>query len=93
MRSTSSASTASTGRSSTCRRFSGGLVGVSTLAVAVGRRETVEEVAEPFPWCATVPSRHGLRGRVATAAAWRHLDLDPPPAPTLPTGDATLFEE
>ena len=32
-----------------CRRFGGGPVGVSTLAVAVGEeRETVEEVAEPF---------------------------------------------
>ncbi len=76
-----------------CRRFGGGPVGVSTLAVAVGEeRETVEEVAEPFlvrnGFLARTP-----RGRVATAAAWRHLDLDPPPAPTLPTGDATLFEE
>src|SRR5688572_10428741 len=32
-----------------CRRFGGGPVGLSTLAVAVGEeRETVEEVAEPF---------------------------------------------
>ena len=32
-----------------CRRFGGGPVGISTLAVAVGEeRETVEEVAEPF---------------------------------------------
>jgi Holliday junction DNA helicase RuvB len=61
-----------------CRRFGGGPVGVSTLAVAVGEeRETVEEVAEPFL------VRQGLlartpRGRVATASAWTHLGLAPP---------------
>ena len=32
-----------------CRRFGGGPVGLSTLAISVGEeRETVEEVAEPF---------------------------------------------
>ncbi|RAJ35897.1 Holliday junction DNA helicase subunit RuvB [Kitasatospora sp. SolWspMP-SS2h] len=61
--------------------FGGGPVGLSTLAVAVGEEsETVEEVAEPFL------VREGLlartpRGRIATAAAWRHLGLTPPPAP------------
>ncbi len=60
--------------------FGGGPVGLSTLAVAVGEEsETVEEVAEPFL------VREGLlartpRGRVATPAAWRHLELTPPPA-------------
>ncbi|ONK15706.1 Holliday junction branch migration DNA helicase RuvB [Streptomyces sp. MP131-18] len=60
--------------------FGGGPVGLSTLSVAVGEeRETVEEVAEPFL------VREGLlartpRGRVATPAAWRHLDMEPPPA-------------
>ena len=58
--------------------FSGGPVGLSTLAVAVGEeRETVEEVAEPFL------VREGLlartpRGRVATPATWAHLGLTPP---------------
>jgi len=69
-----------------CRRFGGGPVGVSTLAVAVGEeRETVEEVAEPFL------VRRGLlartpRGRVATPAGWAHLGLAAPagnPDPTL----------
>ncbi|GGS77634.1 Holliday junction ATP-dependent DNA helicase RuvB [Planobispora rosea] len=61
------------------RRFGGGPVGLSTLAVAVGEEpETVEVVAEPFL------VRQGLlartpRGRVATAAAWIHLGLTPPP--------------
>jgi len=71
-----------------CRRFGGGPVGLSTLAVAVGEeRETVEEVAEPFlvrqGFLARTP-----RGRVATAAAWQHLGLTPP-TPQEPT----LFEE
>jgi Holliday junction DNA helicase RuvB len=80
-----------------CRRFGGGPVGVSTLAVAVGEeRETVEEVAEPFL------VRQGLlartpRGRVATAAAWDHLGLAAPegagPAgASAATGDATLLD-
>lgn len=61
-----------------CRRFGGGPVGVSTLAVAVGEeRETVEEVAEPFlvrcGFLARTP-----RGRVATPAAWAHLGLEVP---------------
>nr|WP_083973747.1 Holliday junction branch migration DNA helicase RuvB [Herbidospora daliensis] len=61
------------------RKFGGGPVGLSTLAVAVGEEpETVEVVAEPFL------VRQGLlartpRGRVATAAAWVHLGLVPPP--------------
>ncbi|MEV7011639.1 Holliday junction branch migration DNA helicase RuvB [Streptosporangium sp. NPDC051022] len=61
------------------RKFGGGPVGLSTLAVAVGEEpETVEVVAEPFL------VRQGLlartpRGRVATAAAWVHLGLTPPP--------------
>jgi holliday junction DNA helicase RuvB len=69
------------------RKFGGGPVGLSTLAVAVGEEaETVEVVAEPFL------VRHGLlvrtpRGRVATAAGWRHLGLTPPA-----TDSATLFD-
>ena len=60
-------------------RFGGGPVGLSTLAVSVSEEtETVEDVAEPFL------VRSGLilrtpRGRVATAAAWRHLGHQPPP--------------
>jgi len=61
-----------------CRRFGGGPVGLSTLAISVGEeRETVEEVAEPFL------VRQGFlmrtpRGRVATPAAWEHLGLRAP---------------
>lgn len=71
-----------------CRRFGGGPVGISTLAVAVGEeRETVEEVAEPFlvrnGFLARTP-----RGRIATPAAWEHLGLAAPQTP-----DAPLFDE
>ena len=71
------------------RTFSGGPVGVSTIAVAVGEEPaTVEEVCEPFLVRAGMLARTP-RGRVATAAAWRHLRMDPPadvasdPIPTL----------
>jgi holliday junction DNA helicase RuvB len=63
---------------SLCRRFGGGPVGLSTLAVAVGEEaDTVETVAEPFL------VREGFitrtpRGRAATALAWEHLGLTPP---------------
>jgi Holliday junction DNA helicase RuvB len=73
-----------------CRRFGGGPVGVSTLAVAVGEeRETVEEVAEPFLVRSGLLARTP-RGRVATPAAWRHLQMTPP---TPPSVDASLFED
>jgi Holliday junction DNA helicase RuvB len=77
-----------------CRRFGGGPVGLSTLAVAVGEEsETVETVAEPFL------VREGFmirtpRGRAAAPLAWTHLGLTPPPpearapqALPLPFGD------
>jgi Holliday junction DNA helicase RuvB len=74
------------------RRFGGGPVGLSTLAVAVGEEaETVEVVAEPFL------VREGLmirtpRGRVATPAAWEYLGLvAPEPGGTGQPGPATLF--
>ncbi|HEX2902314.1 MAG TPA: Holliday junction branch migration DNA helicase RuvB, partial [Jatrophihabitans sp.] len=70
------------------RRFGGGPVGVSTLAVAVGEEtETVSEVAEPFLVRAGLLARTP-RGRVATPAAWRHLGLVPPAG----SGNATLFD-
>ena len=69
------------------RRFGGGPVGVGTLAVAVGEEvETVEEVAEPFLVRAGLLARTP-RGRVATPAAWTHLDLTPPKG-----GPPTLFD-
>ncbi len=61
-----------------CTKFSGGPVGLSTLAIAVGEEpETVAEVAEPFL------VRQGFlmrtpRGRIATDAGWAHLGLTAP---------------
>ena len=71
-----------------CRRFGGGPVGITTLAMAVAEEtETVEEVAEPFlvrqGFLARTP-----RGRVATPRAWSHLGLTrPQTAPDLFSGD------
>ncbi|MDQ2757910.1 MAG: Holliday junction branch migration DNA helicase RuvB [Actinomycetota bacterium] len=74
-----------------CRRFGGGPVGLSTLAVAVGEEaDTVETVAEPFL------VREGFivrtpRGRAAAPDAWKHLGLTPPAsAPGLLAGQAPL---
>ncbi len=76
-----------------CRRFGGGPVGLSTLAVAVGEeRETVEEVAEPFlvrlGFLARTP-----RGRVATPAAWSHLGLSTPSGAPYADVELNLFDD
>jgi len=68
-----------------CRRFFGGPVGLSTLAVAVQEEaDTIEDVYEPY-----LLQRGFLlrtpRGRCATAHAFRHLGLEPPET------DSTLF--
>ncbi len=80
------------------RRFGGGPVGLSTLAVAVAEEpETVEEVCEPFLVRTGMLARTP-RGRVATAAAWEHLGLKPPisamtgVAAPAPEGTPSLFE-
>lgn len=60
------------------KRFAGGPVGLTTLAMALGEEaETVESLAEPFL------VRMGLiartpRGRVATELGWKQLGLTPP---------------
>jgi Holliday junction DNA helicase RuvB len=71
------------------RKFGGGPVGLSTLAVAVGEEaETVEVVVEPFLVRGGLIARTP-RGRVATPAAWERLGLQPGTAG--PEGSATLF--
>jgi Holliday junction DNA helicase RuvB len=61
-----------------CRRFGGGPVGLSTLAISVGEpSETVEDVHEPFLIQQGLLQRTP-RGRVPTAAAWAHLGLPLP---------------
>jgi len=61
-------------------KFSGGPVGLNTLAAATGEEEdTITDIHEPFL------IRLGLlaktpKGRVATESAYRHLDITPPAA-------------
>ena len=65
--------------STVCQQFSGGPVGLSTLAIAIGEQpETVEDVYEPFLIQRGLLARTP-RGRVAMASAWQHLGL---PVPT-----------
>jgi len=65
-----------------CRRFGGGPVGLTTLAVAVGEEpETVETVAEPFLVREGLMSRTA-RGRVATRAGFEHMGVRPPAGET-----------
>jgi len=60
-----------------CARFDGGPVGLSTLAHAVGEEAgTIEDVYEPYLLQRGLLKRTP-RGRVATAAAYRHLGLQP----------------
>jgi Holliday junction DNA helicase RuvB len=61
-----------------CAKFGGGPVGLGTLAVAVGEEaDTIEDVYEPYLVQQGFLMRTP-RGRVATAAAYEHLGLEPP---------------
>ena len=63
--------------SALCRQFSGGPVGLTTLAIAVSEQpETVEDVYEPFLIQQGFLSRTP-RGRVAMPAAFEHLGMPP----------------
>jgi Holliday junction DNA helicase RuvB len=68
-------------------KFDGGPVGLSTIGAAIGEDSTtIEEVYEPFLL------QHGflqrtMRGRVATAQAFRHFGF----TPRSPEGQQTLF--
>ena len=60
------------------KRFNGGPVGISTLAMAIGEEaETIESLAEPFLVRMGFISRTP-RGRVATPAGFEHLGLKAP---------------
>jgi Holliday junction DNA helicase RuvB len=59
-------------------RFNGGPVGLDTLAASVAEEtDTVMDVIEPFLLQLGFMQRTP-RGRIATAAAYKHLDLEPP---------------
>jgi Holliday junction DNA helicase RuvB len=71
--------------STICAQFSGGPVGLSTLAVAVQEEsDTIEDVYEPYLLQRGFIKRTP-RGRCATIHAFRHLGLEPP------ADDSTLF--
>ena len=71
-------------------KFGGGPVGVDNLAAAIGEaRDTIEDVLEPYLIQQGYLQRTP-RGRVATAAIWRHFGLEPAAparAPELWDGD------
>lgn len=59
-------------------RFSGGPVGLSTIAVATGEEsDTIEDVLEPYLLQLGMLKRTP-RGRVLTRNAFEHLGIDPP---------------
>lgn len=67
-----------------CVKFGGGPVGLSTIAASLGEAEdTIEDVIEPYLLGQGLLQRTP-RGRIATKAAFEHLEL---PIPT----DAGLF--
>jgi Holliday junction DNA helicase RuvB len=66
-----------------CVKFSGGPVGLSTLAVTVGEeQDTIEDVYEPYLLQRGFLKRTP-RGRCATVAAFEHLGLPVPDAGSL----------
>ena len=68
------------------QNFSGGPVGIETIAAALGEaRDAIEEVVEPYLMQQGFVQRTP-RGRVLTGAAYGHLGLAAPPAGPLQTG-------
>jgi Holliday junction DNA helicase RuvB len=68
-------------------RFDGGPVGLDNVAAAIGEeRETIEDVIEPYLIQQGFLQRTP-RGRIATAAAFRHLGLAAPQDRGLPAED------
>jgi Holliday junction DNA helicase RuvB len=66
--------------------FSGGPVGIETIAAALGEaRDAIEEIVEPYLMQLGFVQRTP-RGRVLTSAAYGHLGLDSPPPTPLQTG-------
>jgi Holliday junction DNA helicase RuvB len=61
-------------------KFDGGPVGLDTIAASIGEEaDTIMDVYEPFLLQLGFLQRTP-RGRMATAAAYRHLGLEPPAA-------------
>ena len=71
-----------------CGQFTGGPVGLSTLAISIGEQpETVEDVYEPFLITQGMIARTP-RGRVALAAAYEHIGITAP----LKVTNGSLFD-
>lgn len=72
-------------------KFSGGPVGIESLAAAIGEeRGTIEDIIEPF----LIQSGFLLRtarGRLAAPLAWRHFGHEPPAGPDDETSQSTLL--
>ena len=75
------------------KRFNGGPVGISTLAMAIGEEaETIESLAEPFLVRMGFISRTP-RGRIATASGFEHLGVKPPiGTPNLLPNEMSIFD-
>jgi len=72
-------------------KFAGGPVGIETIAAAISEEaDTIMDVYEPYLIQLGFLQRTP-RGRVATAGAYRHLDIAPPPVGA-DTGQRTFFE-
>jgi Holliday junction DNA helicase RuvB len=60
------------------QKFSGGPVGLNTIAASLSEEEdAIEEIYEPYLMQMGLLDRT-QRGRVATAAAYKHFGLEPP---------------
>ena len=58
--------------------FSGGPVGIETIAAALSEpRDAIEDIVEPYLLQQAFIQRTP-RGRVMTGHAWKHLGLNPP---------------
>lgn len=74
-------------------RFGGGPVGLATLATSVGEEsETLEDAVEPFLLRSGLLQRTP-RGRVATPAAYAHLERPAPPGGAPGRAVPALFDE
>jgi Holliday junction DNA helicase RuvB len=76
-------------------KFSGGPVGVDTIAAAIGEEsETIEDVVEPYLMQLGFLDRTP-RGRTVTPRAYDHLGIQPPPEADDPSrapgGQGSLF--
>jgi holliday junction DNA helicase RuvB len=70
--------------------FSGGPVGIETIAAALGEaRDAIEEIVEPYLLQQSFVQRTP-RGRMLTGAAYAHIGL---PAPQLPVAQGALFAD